>query len=130
MATSLGVPGGVSIWFLLSDLVIVSVPLVLILGVALVRNWQVRLVADDEGILVVNWIRTHHVSWNGLAKVWSDDSGLWLRADDGRVIDVGVLSTVEGSLDFVQERQRRESRSAARRLNEILRRKQRARRKA
>jgi hypothetical protein len=60
-----------------------SVPVASAAMAAAYRAWVLRIEAQPQGLVVVNWFRLIRLWWPEVARCGTDDDGLWVRRTDG-----------------------------------------------
>lgn len=68
-----------------------------------VRNWRLRVVVRDEGLLVANLVRTHRVPWAEIDRA-VDEGGVVVRLRSGQQVSVAAFADVPGALPMVRRR--------------------------
>lgn len=62
------------------------------------RGWALRIEAQLEGLVVVNWFRVIRLWWPQIDRSGTDDAGLWVRGTDGS--EVRAAAFQHGGLPF------------------------------
>ena len=110
---AIGAAGDDELPLLFRVLIAVAAAAAVVVGL---RTWFLRIVIDQDEIRVVNWVRTHRVTWAEVHRFEYDGGvSLWLR--DMRVIVISAYAWVPGRLPSASRR----TEDAARTLESIRR---------
>lgn len=92
---------------------VVAAILVTVTGIAYACALRPRVVADEDGITVVNPVREYRVPWGAVEQV---DVGEWVRVHAARAPGAGTTKTIDGWALFAPARVKRNSARKARHL--------------